>query len=509
VHSDESQGTSEFQSASGGSSQSLVGDSNSETSESTSRNFQKGKAREASALDEAVESRKLKLLEDLKLIFANFIGNAGGKVIPDPFSVTNSKDPFDKRKVLWLPRNAEAVLKTNAAMGVLTYLWSETGNDVAFSDKDVTLQKLDDDSVKFWKAMMKELMRDDPPESLSFRGSNSAERGTSAARSEYMKIYLKNIKKTHLLNYVSPALYTKAGANTVEWFTVYLQKAGGLAETTQKKSFASCMKQVISEIAMTRFSIWSQVVISFNAPTSEVMKGLHRTKTVKEGRSTKIVPLHPNRPSERAGVLFEWEKLYLQKIEKPFDDYRDIVADLQKESGVSVSKIEDLRTLLKGLINEQWTVVQKNTAVLTAREKALAALVKEDGVGNGKATKENFKLFMANLRNHRLVGEDITKLCSRIKLFGLLREIASGTAEVVLADATRVQQVANQLIIIRGEIDDESSIDAAINEVAGVLTASVRTSAPNPYPNNRWQHLDPDVDYDNGIAFDGEPITET
>lgn len=446
-----------------------------------------------SPLDAAVEERISKLSESLSRIFENFIGNAGGKEIPDPFSITISKET--KGKKLWLPKNAEGALTTNAAMGILAYLWMQGGHEVGFSDKDVILQKLDGDSVKFWKAMMKELMRAEAPESLSFKGATDAERGTSAARAEFMKIYLTSIKKTHLLNYVSPALYTQVGQNTMEWFTVYLNKAGGITDATTKKSFATCLKQVISGIASERFSLWRESVECFKAPTSEAMKGLHRVKEVKEGRNKKMVPLHPNRPSERASVLFEWEKNYLKSIEGPFDLYKEIVADLQKESGVLLGQLESFRSQIKTCINDMWTVIQKSSAVLTAREKALAALVKEDSIGNGKATKENFKLFIANLKNHRLVGEDITNLVKRLKLFNLLREIASGTAEVVIADAARVSQVGNQLIIIVAPVGTETSIASAISEIARVLTATVSAELPRQSTSNRYGDED-DFTYD-------------
>jgi hypothetical protein len=106
-------------------------------------------------------------------------------------------------KVLYLPKNIEEISMANAAVGILVYIWKKFGGELAVSSKETSVTKLDDEAVKFWKALLRELMCDKAPESLAFKGGNAAEKGTAAARAAYMKRFLSTIKKTHLVKFLS------------------------------------------------------------------------------------------------------------------------------------------------------------------------------------------------------------------------------------------------------------------------------------------------------------------
>jgi hypothetical protein len=362
----------------------------------------------------------------------------------------------------------DAISGENVGIGVLTYLWIREGFKVAYTDKEVKASKIDDDTVKFWRALLKELLRDDPEGSLSFKGTSSAERGTAAARVMYMKEYLKKIKKTHLVKFLSPALYSEDGGKETEWLSVYLGRTATVTDPTIKRCLMSATHQILACVAEKRYTLWESACSSFKAPVSEIFKGIHRTREIVEKRSKKNVTLHPNRPSERAGVLFGWEKEYLLEREKDsFTVYKTLVNRLNGTSGVLMKDVESTRLELTRLVQLMWTVVQSTTAVLTAREKSLSAFVKDSDIGNKKGTKENYILYLGTIKSlsNRF---DVTQLGKRIKLFSLLDNISRSAEDKVCANGVKLQfKRAGQCISVPGTPGE--TLDAALREISNTL----------------------------------------
>jgi hypothetical protein len=217
------------------------------------------------------------------------------------------------------------------------------------------------------------------------------------------------------------------------------------------------------------------------------MRDLHRKVEKKEKRNvSKFVPLHPHRPSERIGVLFEWEKHYLKSIEKPFNDYKTKMEDVQKTSGVILTTVDEFRKDIKEHINDMWNVVARHNAILTQREKALAGVIKDQPIGNGKPSEQNIKLVLGAMTQLKLTGEDITSLGNRIGLFKLLPYIGTTVSEKVEADACRLFQVGVTLLVISHPFTSES-MKEAVDEILTVLHAQWRKIESEL--SGRWAHL--------------------
>jgi hypothetical protein len=418
------------------------------------------------------EEEIIKLRAKVAQKFFNFVGNVQTGETPDPFTITTTET---KDKRLWLPSNIDSLVENNALVGSIVHLWSVGGGLLRKCDKALPIEKLTSKDSQFWKAFLKELMREEAPEALKFKISSDAERGTTCARLEILKHYLKGNNQMALFRFISEHCYAKdvAGPDT-EWLSVYLNSGLGGLQSNIKRSVGSVFKSIISDIAGFRYSRFKAVAESYKAPMSLVMEGLHRTKEVGAGAKKRKVTVHPNRPSERAGVLFEWEDRFLKANEKAFDRLKERMESIQKQSGVLLLEIPKFRADVKRDIEECWTSMQKYARILTSREKALAALVKEYGVGNGKATPENFKTFITTLASIRLAGTDVTSVCQRIHLFSLMRDNVSLVSEKVTVDSIRIVQNAATLYINHQNAPGDSTIWDMLGEIATLMSAFPR-----------------------------------
>jgi len=415
------------------------------------------------------------LIESLKRQFTSFIGTGDGSGTPAPFTV--QVDWKSKKKTLWLPANKESY-SGNPAIGSAILFWLQLGNEVEFSEKVLTAQKLGVSDTKFWKAFMKELFREKSPEKLSFSSASDAERGTSAARSEMAKVYLKELKQTHLLSYLSPAIHTEVGNKTIEWLSVYLGKIGAEWDTESKKNVSQFLRQTFSDIAEKRYHIFRDTVQAVKVPISEVMKDLHKKVERKEGRTKKMVTVQPNRPSRRAEVLFEFELKFLEDEEETFDAYTEKIKTITEEKGVSLSKLEEERRTIKSLILKNWEVVNRTSALLTSRAKVLSEYLKEYDVGTKKPTKENYRIFLGGLNTTRLHGNGVSEVAGRIKLFTIIKNLTDDYESRVLVDRTLIEKTGNQTHIIHYLAGKDRQLISAFNEIATATGSTIAAQAP-------------------------------
>jgi hypothetical protein len=212
-------------------------------------------------------------------------------------------------------------------------------------------------------------------------------------------------------------------------------------------------------------------------------------------------------------VLFAWEKTYLSRIEEDsFGTYTEKVKVLQAMSGVEISKVDDVRSELSALISKMWECVSRHGAVLTSREKALAAVVKDNSIGNMKATRENFALALQTLQRLRLVGEDITNLARRLKLTSLLRELTEDPAEKLIVDSSRVLSMYNTLWLTVPVAAVSDELRGLLQNLATAIGANLsigveRTRNLEEERTNRFEYLEHEGDYDEGENPRRQPTT--
>jgi hypothetical protein len=114
---------------------------------------------------------------------------------------------------------------------------------------------------------------------------------------------------------------------------------------------------------------WRNLCLDLKVPTSAVIEGLHRRKTVREKNKDKIIIKKPKRPSKRIEVLSEFEREIIQSNENSFTEYKNYIKSLDKE--IPIANISKVRERISADIQSMWLCVEKCSAPLTKRRTPL------------------------------------------------------------------------------------------------------------------------------------------
>jgi hypothetical protein len=177
-------------------------------------------------------------------------------------------------------------------------------------------------------------------------------------------------------------------------------------------------------------------------------------------------------------VLFEFELKFFESEEESFNAYTEVIKTITEEKGVSLSELENKRRVIKSLIQKNWEIVGRTSALLTSRAKVLSEYLKEYDVGTKKPTKENYRLFLAGLNTTRLHGGGVSEVVGKIKLFSVIKNLTDDYEQRVLVDRTIIDKTDNQTHIIHYLAGKNNKLVSAFNEIATATGSTIAAQAP-------------------------------
>jgi len=238
----------------------------------------------------------------------------------------------------------------------------------------------------FWSAFFATLRDWEPNDGkISFRGTSDTQLGINGARLTLWKS-CSSFSQSYV--HFLPDKSVLIGKNRLEPVSHYCKLATvGAARDSHEAAFAA-LKIIINEYAASRTSGWGE--IHYNIPLGQALEGLHRSKTVKERGKDKIVPIHPNRPSQRIEVFSKAEQELLKQSENAFNRYDELLAPYKKEQSVAIKYVPAFRKAASKAINDMWEVVQRFTAPLTKRRTIAYTYISKKGKGTLSLTKQSW-----------------------------------------------------------------------------------------------------------------------
>jgi hypothetical protein len=276
-------------------------------------------------------------------------------------------------KTLTLPSNVDdhrdnifvlSLLKFAVVLGYKSYICSEP----------MTLTE-PADSVKFLSAFMRELTSNDVK--YRFKRGTEANKGTAAARLIKLRAALVSVRKPELTAYLPDSLYENP-EKRIEFLPTYLTMCGSAGKNVYIERAVSTWRQLCNEYTTKLLSKDFTKLLDVKIPTGEALKGLHRSKTIRQGNKNTSRTLPPNRPSNRIEILSAEERLFIKHIERnSFDMYDNLIKEANAQDGVCLKDLESFRLRAHRYINDSWALVTRLSPILTPRAKALLAISKE------------------------------------------------------------------------------------------------------------------------------------
>jgi len=276
----------------------------------------------------------------------------------------------------------------------------------------------------FFIAYMAELMSEKSPTSLSLKKATDANRGTTSARLQKIRLALK-VENVGDISFLYPESVYADPLKKIEHLPVYLNMYG-TGRDEWLSDFVSCFKTISNKFLETIYNSHKIVdYLNIKVNVCEALRGLHRTKMKKvKGRQVSVT-ITPNRPSARVEILSDEERMYLKAVEGKFTAYENKLAEYKE--GCKLLDIGKVRLSLKRLIDQQWELISKISPVLAPRTKALSSLAK------------------MYLKKADISKQVIADICARITM-------DASDVDLKLIRALHIFELANKIATIKGDL---------------------------------------------------------
>jgi hypothetical protein len=270
----------------------------------------------------------------------------------------NSKD----EKYILVPSNFGKLLEHSVFAGLMRLI---VELDIPFVKGDVEIQitPANEELRLFFAGFINRLLRPLPEEtkSLNFTGKLSQERGRACADAEAF-LHFAGIPSAYAL---LPDT-VKFGLKKEKLLTARINALAGVNAVGILGQLPNRILEAV-RVLIRRNKQWKTIVDDYRISFGQAIAGIARTHK-KTDRKTKIVteqPIHLVRPSQKAEVLFDYERSILKRFETPWDEIQELTKQCTK--GVPLRDIETVRESYKKHYLKQFEINDKLNAFCAAR----------------------------------------------------------------------------------------------------------------------------------------------
>ena len=167
----------------------------------------------------------------------------------------------------------------------------------------------------------------------------------------------------------------------------------------------------------------------------------------------------------------------MNRLKNPSISIKIKIQKLESQNGVLLKDVEAVRKELLSLITLMWQVVQKESALLTARGKLLSTVVRDYDVGTRKPSKVNYITFLTQLNTLVKNVTNRLRILRDLKLFGILATRPSlKSSERSFINGLSWDYQRDLGIVLKGFTSNETNED--VDQVIGMVGAYLPTPKP-------------------------------
>lgn len=349
------------------------------------------------------------MLVELSSQFNEVILNPEGRV-------DKAAMPFEYRKVdgegvIFLPTNFKEFECKPFLVGLADVLRRFV--NVVFEDTPIEIKtKVNSDVKNFWIGFFRTLTRDpEENETANFSGIDPLSIGANSAKVLILRLCLKSEEQKYL-NYLPQHMFYGEGRidkiNYMISETIISNELKVLQQARQNLMRILQLYIKSSEIIPK----WKDLLLSYKIPTNVITPLLYPKKEKSIKGKKKFVLVKPRKPSKRVEALLSSEIQIIKADESSFTDFKNLINNYKE--GIPLDVINKVVSEMKSLTAQKKQVVQRWTAPLTSRGKAIIKVGKTFDNKFNKLSKKGIQDVLINVagRISTISGEDRLSMSS-------------------------------------------------------------------------------------------------